>query len=382
MNVHLSRRNFLRAAGAATLVPSIASVLPSAAAQSEKDPRWLGSGMPQEGPATPKISCALSLAGGVTDEAIRAVLQLGVRHVLSGGPPIPWTAEQLQPLVDRLKTSGIALGNLMIVGFPNTLYGKPGRDEEIEKVSQSIQAAGRVGIPVVEYNFYAHRAMEGYFEETGRGGAGITGVDYARMNGLAPLPEEGAHTLDEMWANIAYFLKAVVPVAEKANVRLALHPNDPPFPLSRGSQQIMATLEGWKHLIEIVDSPANGITFDCGVTREMGEDPVQVCRYFGSRDRINHMHYRNPHVTTPYLQYDEGFIDEGDVNMFAVMRELVRLKYTREIYPEHPRALDYDRARGPIHGYPGGGGYTGDVYDIAYAKAMFQAALIVERSSS
>ncbi len=202
----------------------------------------------------------------------------------------------------------------MIGGFPNTIYGRPGRDEEIEKVRQSIQAAGQVGLPVVEYNFYAHRAMEGYYEETGRGGAGLTGVDYDRMKGLPPLPDEGAHTLDEMWANITYFLKAVIPVAEKANVRLALHPNDPPFPLSRGSQQIMATLAGWKHLIEIVDSPSNGITFDCGVTREMGEDPVAVCRYFGSRDRINHMHYRNPHVMKPYLKYDEGFIDEGDVN--------------------------------------------------------------------
>jgi mannonate dehydratase len=152
--------------------------------------------------------------------------------------------------------------------------------------------------------------------------------------------------------------------------------------MSRGSQQIMATLAGWKHLVEIVDSPANGITFDCGVTREMGEDPVEVCRYFGSRDSINHMHYRNPHVIKPYVKYDEGFIDQGDVNMFAVMRELIRVKYTREIYPEHPRALDYDRARGPIRGYPGGGSYAGDVYDIAYAKAMLQAALIAEREKS
>jgi len=221
--------------------------------------------------------------------------------------------------------------------------------------------------------------MEGYFEETGRGGAGLTGVDYDRMKDLPPLPQEGAHTLNEMWANITYFLEAVITVAEKANVRLALHPNDPPFPLSRGSQQIMATIAGWKHLIEIVDSPANGITFDCGVTMEMGEDPVEVCRYFGSRDRINHMHYRNPHVTVPYLKYDEGFIDEGDVNMFAVMRELIKMKYSREIYPEHPRAIDYDRERGQIRGYPGGGGYAGDLYDIAYAKAMLQAALIVER---
>jgi hypothetical protein len=98
--------------------------------------------------------------------------------------------------------------------------------------------------------------MEGYYEETGRGGAGLTGADYERMKDLPPVPEEGAHTLEEMWANIAYFLKAVVPVAEKANVRLALHPNNPPFPLSRGSQQIMATLDGWKRLIEIVDQTA------------------------------------------------------------------------------------------------------------------------------
>jgi mannonate dehydratase len=267
----------------------------------------------------------------------------------------------------------------MIGGFTNAIYGRPGRDEEIEKVKQSIQAAGQVGIPVVEYNFYAHRAMEGYYEETGRGGAGLTAVDSERMDGLKPLPEEGAHDLKEMWANITYFLKVVVPVAEKANVRLALHPNDPPFPTSRGSQQIMGSLAGWKHLIEIVNSPSNGITFDCGVTKEMGEDPVAVCNYFGSRDRINHVHYRNPHIMKNYVKYDEGFIDEGDINMLAVMRELVKVKYAREVYPEHPRALDYDRVRGPIRGYPGGGGYAGDLYDIAYAKAMLQAALLLEK---
>ncbi|HUB28831.1 MAG TPA: mannonate dehydratase [Terracidiphilus sp.] len=366
----------MKAIGTAVVAPA----LPFAASgQTAAKPWWLGNGMPQESVATPKLACGIDVSGGVTDEAIRSVVQIGVYHVLSGGPPIPWTVAQLQPMVAKLKAGGVTLGNLMIGGFPNTIYGRPGRDEEIEKIRQSIEAAGKVGLPVVEYNFYAHRAMEGYFGETGRGGAGLTGVDEDRMQGLAPLPQEGAHTLDEMWANLTYFLKAVVPVAERANVRLAQHPNDPPFPLSRGSQQIMATLAGWKHLIEIVDSPANGITFDCGVTMEMGEDPVAVCRYFGSRDRINHMHYRNPHVTVPYLKYDEGFIDEGDINMFAVMRELLRVKYTRELYPEHPRALDYDRARGPIHGYPGGGGYTGDVYDIAYAKAMLQAALVVER---
>src|ERR1035438_5452819 len=102
---------------------------------------------------------------------------------------------------------------------------------------------------------------------------------------------------------VTYFLKAAVPAAGKAGVRLALHPNDPPAPISRGSGQIMGSVAGWKHLIEIVDSPANGITFDCGVTREMGDDPVAVAQYFASRKRINHVHYRNVAVVKPYEKY-------------------------------------------------------------------------------
>src|SRR5690606_9492180 len=117
------------------------------------------------------------------------------------------------------------------------------------------------------------------------------------------------HTEDEMWSYIEYFLKAVVPAAEEAGVRLALHPNDPPVNDSRGNGQIVNDFEGWKRLIEIVDSPSNGVTFDCGVTRETGADPVEVCRYFGSRDRINHVHFRNVVVRKPKEDYSEVFID-------------------------------------------------------------------------
>jgi mannonate dehydratase len=72
------------------------------------------------------------------------------------------------------------------------------------------------------------------------------------------------------------------------------------------------------------------------------------------------------------------FIDEGEVDMFAVMRELVRNGYKLAIYPEHPRALDYDREvakpSGGLRGYPGGGGYAGDAFNVAYTRAMLQAA--------
>jgi mannonate dehydratase len=307
---------------------------------------------------------------------MRKYRQIGVEHVLMGGPPIPWREDDLRARMDRFRAGGLTVVNLMIAGFPDTLYGRPGRDREIDQVCASIEAAGKVGLPVVEYNFYAHRLTEGYFEEEGRGGAGLTAYDYARSRELPPLPDIGVHTTEEMWSNITYFLRRVVPVAERCGVRLALHPNDPPVPVSRGSAQIMATLDDWKRLIEIVPSPANGITYDCGVTREIGEDPVEVCRYFGTRDRINHVHYRNVRVRTPSLDYTEVFPDEGEVDMLSVMRELVRLHYPQAIYPEHPRALDADRELPGFNPYyPGGGGYTGLVYNVAYTRAMLQAAL-------
>jgi len=90
---------------------------------------------------------------------------------LTGGRGFRGEETRLRDMMDRVRAGGLSLGNLMISGFPNSIYGRPGRDEEIEKVKQSIRAAGKVGLPVVEYNFYAHRIVEGYYEEIGRAGA-------------------------------------------------------------------------------------------------------------------------------------------------------------------------------------------------------------------
>jgi len=361
MTSRLPRRSFIHATGAFALAPALARSATGA---------W----PPAEGDGVPKI--CLGTGANASEKEMRRLKQIGVDHVLMGGPPIPWKEADLQALVERFRKGGLTVDNLMIYGFPKAIYGQPGRDEEIDKVNASIRAAGAAGIPVVEYNFYSHRLTEGYYEELGRGGAGMTAYDYDRSKDLPPLPEVGVHSIDAMWANVTYFLKAVVPVAEKSGVRLALHPSDPPVPLSRGSGQLMATLDGWKRLVSIVDSPANGITYDCGVTREIGEDPVAVCRYFGERDRINHAHFRNVRVRRTSVAYAEVFPDEGEVDLFAVMKELVRQKYSRAIYPEHPRALDADRELpGFKPYYPGGGEYAGTVYNVAYTKAMLQAAL-------
>src|SRR5262249_61811479 len=95
----------------------------------------------------------------------------------------------------------------------------------------------------------------------------------------------------------------------------------------------------------------------------------------GERDRINHLHFANVVVRTPCIDYPEVFLDEALVDMFAVMKELLRQKYSRGLYPEDPRTLDLDRERGPIQNqYPGGGGFAGEIYNVGYTRAMLQAA--------
>jgi len=102
----------------------------------------------------------------------------------------------------------IKVCNLMINGFPNTIFGREGRDAEIENVKASLVAAGKVGIPIVEYNFYAHRLGEGYYEVPGRGGAGYLAYDYNRISprfpgvaikDLPPTEREPAMKSEQLW---------------------------------------------------------------------------------------------------------------------------------------------------------------------------------------
>lgn len=341
--------------------------------------RWMQAGAlaavkwPPQASGLPRL--CLGASPKSDEKHLRNLKQIGIDYVLMGGPPIPWTEASLRERMEPFERAGIKVINMMITGFNDVIWGRPGADAQIEMVIESIRAAGKVGLPVVEYNFYAHRLTEGYKEELGRGGAGMTAYDYELSKNLPPLDGVGTHTRAEQLKRAEHFLKAIVPEAEKANVRLALHPNDPPVPLSRGSEQLMASFEHWKQYLNLVKSPYNGMTYDCGVTREMGEDPVAVCRYLGERDVINHVHYRNVIVRKPYVDYTEVFLDEGQVDMFAVMKELVRQKYSRGLYPEHPRLLDIDRDNRRGNFYPGGGGFVGEVYNVAYTKAMLQAVL-------
>jgi mannonate dehydratase len=319
------------------------------------------------------------LGGG--DDDLRLIRQLGVEWITMGGPGAPtyspegrviqrpnspappWKEEELREIQQRYEAFGLRIGNMMLHDFRDVILGRPGRDAEIEKVQESIRVAGKAGVPVVEYNFYALRAMGGYYTKEGRGGSAYAAYDYDRAKDLPVLPDIGEHSEEDLWSRYTYFLKAVVPVAEKAGVFLAVHPNDPPPPKFRGAAQILGSLEGLKRLVDIVKSPHNGITLDTGVTREMGHDPAEVIRYFGKRNQINHVHFRNVITEVPRLKYTEVYLDEGQVDMLAALKAFQEVRYNKLLYPDHVPEIPGDAGR-----------RLGWAYAVGHIKALMKAA--------
>jgi mannonate dehydratase len=323
----------------------------------------------------------------LADETLTFFKQLGVQHVAmptrfnlessrrvlvpaaDRGPRSdallqPWDADELKRIKDYLSERDLEAGMVHLGAMRQVLHGKPDAGAEIENVKKSIRAASAAGIPVVEYNFTPLRASEGYASEVGRGGIRLRNYYSARTENTPPLDKVGEHTREKMWEGVERFLRAVIPVAEESNVRMALHPNDPPIPSFRGAAQPVRTIADQKRLIETVDSPANGITLDTGVTTQMGEDAVEAIRYFGSRDRINHVHFRNVRVEVPYYKYLEVRHDEGDCDMLACMKAFQQVGYRYLIIPDHTPEFTNDSA----------GLQLGWAFAIGYLRALKQAA--------
>lgn len=330
--------------------------------------------------------------GDVAEETLRFFRQIGVEEVgmptryntQAGTPPTrrphvpptqtraagalgaPWDEEELRAIKRRIEAFGLIPTETSLSLSGNILLGRPGRDADLETVKANIATAGRLGLRVLTYNFTALRASEGYGSRDGggRGGADLRDFDHERIRDLPPLPAVGEHSLDAMWDRIDYFLRAVIPVAEAAEVRLAVHPNDPPVPVYRGVAQPLADLDGLKRIIDLVDSPANSLFFDTGVTTEMGEDAVAAIYHFGARDRIGTVHFRNVQVETPRYKYVETFHNDGDCDMPGCMAAFHQVGYKGLIDPDHTP------------------GISGDTFDTRVGWALAVGQLIALRDAA
>ena len=134
----------------------------------------------------------------------------------------------------------------------------------------------------------------------------------------APPTELGPIDDDALWANLEYFLRRVVPVAEKANVKLAMHPDDPPLSPIRGVARIMRSVENYQRLVDLVPSPVNGITLCQGNFTLMTDNLPDVIRHFGRQGKVFFVHFRDVRGTA--AKFEETWHDAGQTNLLECMR--------------------------------------------------------------
>ncbi|HET7214766.1 MAG TPA: mannonate dehydratase [Terriglobia bacterium] len=312
----------------------------------------------------------ICLVWGIDDQhRVKLSKQIGVTHAIAG------TAGELSRVprsryvdtVAKIKADYEAAG-LTIAGIEShpvpaekIKLGAPGRDEEIENYIAAIHAIGKAGIPMVCYDFMA--GIDWYrtgMHVPGRGGC--SSVDFNIHDVPPGLTKWGRISKEKMWDNITYFLKAVMPEAEKANVKMALHPDDPPIPELRGIARIIISPDAYRRVMGIVPSPVNGVTFEIAIYHLMGADLEAVAREFGGKKKIFFIHSRNLRGTRD--NFVETFQDNGVIDFGKVYQALHESGVHVPLRPDHDPILD-----GETNVHPGYG-VLGKIFGVAYIKGI------------
>ena len=288
---------------------------------------------------------AIGQANQLTPEIIQFAHQTGIQDIQFNTPRLPgesrWEYADLLDLRQRCNDAGLrlnAIENVPIKFYVKAMLGLPGRDEQIDNMQQTIRNLGRAGIPIFGYHFMPNGVWRTSTTARARGDAQTTAFDYALAKD-APLSFDREFDAEEMWQNYAYYMNAILPVAEEAGVKLALHPDDPPVPTLGGVARLMRNFEGFKRALAIADSPNHGLDFCVGSWSEMSpEECLTGLRYFGERGKILYVHFRDVLGTVPAFR--EAFIGEGNLNMFQVMKTLKELNFKGFLIDDHvPRMV-------------------------------------------
>jgi mannonate dehydratase len=287
-----------------------------------------------------------------------------------------WTVEDFLALKQQVNAQGLSLDVIESIPIAEAIKkGTAERDEMIDMYCESICNMGEAGIPVLCYNFmpvfdwmrtdlafqlpdgslvtsYDHQAVLEYDLKLGlearvAWARGFTGDE------IFSVLEEYRHIDEEaLFENLAYFLRCVVPVAEEAGVYLALHPDDPPWPIF-GLPRIVRDAKSIQRIMNIINSPHNGLTFCTGsLGAAVDNHLVEMVHQFAGR--INFVHLRNVKMTGHQSFYEVAHSDETHVDLPAVMQALIdtgfdgplRCDHGRQIWGETSRVCYglYDRA--------------------------------------
>ncbi len=361
----LTRRTWIHENLAMLAGAGAASALPAAQACNAR-----GAGAASAGQRGIKLALMLP-----ADQPLRWKLarQIGVNHAIVPVSRVLTTVtrdkylDTLAKLKAEYEASGLVIAGVEShpVDAEKIKLGLPGRDEQIANYRAAIEALGKVGIPMCCYNFMAgigwYRTKIDIPE---RGGALTSGFDNrtARRQGLT---RWGRISEEKIWDNLTYFLKRIIPVAENAGVKMALHPDDPPTSPLRGIGRILTSADAFRRVFEIVPSPVNGITFCQANFKAMGEDIEAVAREFCQTGKVFFVHFRD--IRGRRDRFRETFHDNGPTDMPRMIRIYHEAGFSGPVRPDHAPTLAGEDNDDP--GYA----VLGKIFAIGYMKGVAQA---------
>lgn len=308
------------------------------------------------------------------DAHLKALARYSVTHV--GGPPpiadtnrLYATVEELERARDMCAKHSLTyeivtppfLASSHIDREPHPaimLADSPERDRDIESMQTMIKNSAAAGIPAIKYNMSILGVLR-IGRVPGRGDATYSKWDLAEAHPATPLTRAGHVNADMFWERITYFLDRVIPVANEYKVRMACHPQDPGVPPEgyQGVDRVLGTVDGLKRFIAIRESPYHGLNFCQGTISEMlqrpGEEIFDVIRYFGSRNKIFNVHFRN--IRGHRDNFLEVYPDEGDIDFVKAIQVYKEVGYDGALIPDHvpqaPNDSDDDQSFAYCFGY-------------------------------
>jgi mannonate dehydratase len=333
----MNRRRFISASGAAgiTLGSSLASKQAGAAPAKR---------------ALMKLGCQ---SAPTNDTHLKYLARYGVRNIC-GYPEIAdgrlyATAEELGRMRDLADKNGIAIDCVAPPFLASSHIDKekhpaimlaqsPERDRDIESLQTLIKNCAQAGLPSIKYNMSILGVVR-TGRSPGRGDASYSTWKLAESHPNPPLTRAGRVDADMFWERITYFLERVIPVANEYKIRMACHPHDPGMPPEgyQGVDRVLGTVDGLKKFVAIKESPYHGLNFCQGTVSEMLNDPgkeiLDAIRYFGSRNKIFNVHFRN--IRGHRNDFVEVFPDEGDVNFVQAIQVYKEVGYPYLLMPDH-----------------------------------------------
>ena len=302
-------------------------------------------------PPTPHPLWKLCLQMGITDVIVK------VNPSLTGLSD-PWRLETLKGIVDRLASAGLKVVGLEGDPFdmsPIKEYGAtgegraPARPQALDHYCELLESMGALGIKLLCYNFMVGTGWARTGVREGRGGAKATYFSLAETPGGSRscatadaqerVPPVLKLTAEQVWANYEYFITRVMPVAERAGVRMGLHPDDPCLPSLGGYARIFGSVEAYDRAYALYPSPSNAITFCQANFKLMGANLEATARHFGKR--IAFIHVRDVEGTKE--DFTELFHDQGTTDQFALMRVYRALGLDVPVRGDHVPEMEGDR---------------------------------------